>query len=117
MRRWLFIMAFIDKSNPLHGAWNPAWKIPARHSFQSIKHVGKNPKGLFVTWITNWLIKPFTMYGIASLFFCGLQNVYHTGTGNGISGRRHADLFFGYQEYGKDYFENTLKLPHTIIAH
>lgn len=30
---------------------------------------GKNPKGLFVTWITNWLIKPFTMYGIASLFF------------------------------------------------
>ena len=24
---------------------------------------------MFVTWITNWLIKPFTMYGIASLFF------------------------------------------------
>lgn len=37
--------------------------------FQSIKNVGKNPKGLFVTWITNWLIKPFTMYAIASLFF------------------------------------------------
>lgn len=37
--------------------------------FQSIKNVGKNPKGLFVTWITNWLIKPFTMYGIAALFF------------------------------------------------
>lgn len=37
--------------------------------FQSIKNVGKNPKGLFVTWIVNWLIKPFTMYGIASLFF------------------------------------------------
>ena len=37
--------------------------------FQSIKNVGKNPKGLFVTWITNWLIKPFTMYGITSLFF------------------------------------------------
>ena len=36
--------------------------------FRSIKNVGKNPKGLFVTWITNWLIKPFTMYGIASLF-------------------------------------------------
>jgi ACR3 family arsenite transporter len=31
--------------------------------------VGKNPKGLFVTWVTNWLIKPFTMFGIASLFF------------------------------------------------
>lgn len=37
--------------------------------FQSIRNVGRNPKGLFVTWITNWLIKPFTMYGIASLFF------------------------------------------------
>jgi len=37
--------------------------------FQSIKNVGKNPKGLFVTWITNWLIKPFTMFGIAWLFF------------------------------------------------
>lgn len=33
-----------------------------------MKQVGKNPKGLFITWITNWLIKPFTMYGIASLF-------------------------------------------------
>lgn len=37
--------------------------------FQSVKNVSKNPKGLFVTWIVNWLIKPFTMYGIASLFF------------------------------------------------
>jgi ACR3 family arsenite transporter len=33
------------------------------------ERVGKNPKGLYVTWITNWLIKPFSMYGIASLFF------------------------------------------------
>lgn len=31
--------------------------------------MGKNPKGLFVTWVTNWLIKPFTMYGIAVFFF------------------------------------------------
>lgn len=37
--------------------------------FASIKNVGKNPKGLVVTWVTNWLIKPFTMYAIASLFF------------------------------------------------
>ena len=37
--------------------------------FQSIRDVGKNPKGLFVTWVTNWLIKPFTMFGIAWLFF------------------------------------------------
>lgn len=25
--------------------------------FQSIKNVGKNPKGLLVTWIVNWLIR------------------------------------------------------------
>jgi ACR3 family arsenite efflux pump ArsB len=37
--------------------------------FKSVKEVGKNPKGLFLTWIVNWLIKPFTMYGIAFLFF------------------------------------------------
>ena len=37
--------------------------------FKSIRDVGKNPKGLFVTWVVNWLIKPFTMYGIAALFF------------------------------------------------
>jgi len=37
--------------------------------FKSIKNVGKRPKGLFVTWVTNWLIKPFTMYAIASFFF------------------------------------------------
>ena len=46
--------------------------------FQSIKNVGKNPKGLFVTWITNWLIKPFTMYGIAALFFFVLFNQFIT---------------------------------------
>jgi arsenite transporter len=38
-------------------------------NFQSTKNVGKNPKGLFVTWVTNWLIKPLTMFGIAWLFF------------------------------------------------
>ena len=37
--------------------------------FRSVRNVGRNPKGLFVTWAVNWLIKPFTMYGVASLFF------------------------------------------------
>ena len=36
--------------------------------FQSVKAVGRQPKGLFVTWIANWLIKPFTMYAIAWFF-------------------------------------------------
>jgi ACR3 family arsenite transporter len=37
--------------------------------FASIKNVSRNPKGLYVTWLTNWLIKPFTMYAIAWFFF------------------------------------------------
>lgn len=49
--------------------WVMIYPMMMKVDFQSIKNVGKNPKGLFVTWITNRLIKPFTMYGIASLFF------------------------------------------------
>jgi len=37
--------------------------------FHSIKQVGQNPRGLVITWVTNWLIKPFTMYAIAMFFF------------------------------------------------
>lgn len=49
--------------------WLMIYPMMMKVDFKSIKDVGKNPKGLFVTWVTNWLIKPFTMYGIASLFF------------------------------------------------
>ncbi|MEN6595397.1 MAG: ACR3 family arsenite efflux transporter [Clostridiaceae bacterium] len=49
--------------------WLMIYPMMLKVDFQSIKNVGKNPKGLFVTWVTNWLIKPFTMYGIAWLFF------------------------------------------------
>ncbi len=49
--------------------WLMIYPMMMKVDFQSIRNVGKNPKGLFVTWITNWLIKPFSMYAIASLFF------------------------------------------------
>ncbi len=49
--------------------WVMIYPMMLKVDFRSIRNVGKNPKGLFVTWIVNWLIKPFTMYGIASLFF------------------------------------------------
>lgn len=49
--------------------WMMIYPMMMKVDFNSIKDVGKNPKGLFVTWVTNWLIKPFTMYVIASLFF------------------------------------------------
>lgn len=49
--------------------WVMIYPMMMKVDFQSVKNVGKNPKGLFVTWITNWLIKPFTMFGIAYFFF------------------------------------------------
>jgi ACR3 family arsenite transporter len=49
--------------------WVMIYPMMMKVDFQSVKNVRKNPKGLYVTWITNWLIKPFTMYGLAVLFF------------------------------------------------
>jgi len=49
--------------------WLMIYPMMLKVDFASIKQVGKNPKGLIVTWVTNWLIKPFTMYGIAVFFF------------------------------------------------
>lgn len=49
--------------------WLMIYPMMMKVDFQSIQNVSKNPKGLFVTWVVNWLIKPFSMYGIASLFF------------------------------------------------
>lgn len=48
--------------------WVMIYPMMMKVDFQSIKQIGKNPKGLLVTWVTNCLIKPFTMYGIAYLF-------------------------------------------------
>ena len=49
--------------------WFMIYPMMMKVDFKSAKDVGKNPKGLFITWVTNWLIKPFTMFGIAYFFF------------------------------------------------
>ena len=49
--------------------WLMIYPMMMKVDFHSVKNVGKNPKGLYVTWITNWLIKPYTMFAIASFFF------------------------------------------------
>jgi len=48
--------------------WIMIYSMMLKVDFQSVKQVGKNPKGLFIIWVVNWLIKPFTMYGISYLF-------------------------------------------------
>jgi ACR3 family arsenite transporter len=49
--------------------WLMIYPMMLKVDFQSVKNVGKRPKGVLITCITNWLIKPFTMFGIAWLFF------------------------------------------------
>lgn len=52
--------------------WLMIYPMMLKVDFQSVKNVRRNPRGLFVTWAVNWLIKPFTMYAMASLFFYGV---------------------------------------------
>nr|WP_319474221.1 ACR3 family arsenite efflux transporter [uncultured Sphaerochaeta sp.] len=49
--------------------WLMIYPMMLKVDFHSIKQVGQNPRGLMITWITNWLIKPFSMYAIAFFFF------------------------------------------------
>ncbi len=35
----------------------------------SLRHIGDRPKGLVITLVMNWLVKPFTMAGLGLLFF------------------------------------------------
>lgn len=52
--------------------WIMIYPMMLKIDFNSIKNIKDNPKGLFITWIANWIIKPFTMYLIARLFFFGI---------------------------------------------
>lgn len=49
--------------------WLMIYPMMMKVDFASIKNVGRNPAGLYVTWIVNWLVKPFSMFGIAAFFF------------------------------------------------
>ncbi len=49
--------------------WLMVYPMMVQVDFSSIKDVGKSPKGLILTLIVNWLIKPFTMALLGWLFF------------------------------------------------
>lgn len=49
--------------------WIMIYPMMMKVDFKSIKNVGKNPQGLIISSGTSWLIKPFLMYGLATLFF------------------------------------------------
>ena len=39
--------------------WLMIYPMMLKVDFQSVKNVGKRPRGIIVTCVTNWLIKPF----------------------------------------------------------
>lgn len=49
--------------------WLMIFPMMMKVDFNSVKNVGKKPRGIFITLFTNWIIKPFTMFGLAWLFF------------------------------------------------
>jgi arsenite transporter len=52
--------------------WLMIYPMMLQIDFSSIKNVGKKPKGVILTVIINWLIKPFTMAFFAWIFFSKL---------------------------------------------
>ena len=58
--------------------WLMIYPMMVQIDFSSITKVGSNPKGLALTLIINWLIKPFTMAFFAWIFFDKLYAAYLT---------------------------------------
>jgi len=49
--------------------WFMVYPMMVAVDFSSLKRVHQRPKGLVITLVVNWLIKPFTMAGLGVLFF------------------------------------------------
>ncbi len=58
--------------------WFMIYPMMLQIDFSSIKNVGKRPKGLILTLVVNWLIKPFTMAFFAWIFFSKLYSAFIT---------------------------------------
>ena len=56
--------------------WLMIFPMMVQIDFSSIKDVGRNPKGLALTLIVNWIIKPFTMAFFAWIFFDKIFSAY-----------------------------------------
>ncbi|MDR0549858.1 MAG: ACR3 family arsenite efflux transporter [Deltaproteobacteria bacterium] len=68
--------AFLSKFESANVSWPIAiliwvmiYPMMLKVDFISVKNIGQNPKGIYLTWVVNWLIKPLSMFVLASLFF------------------------------------------------
>jgi ACR3 family arsenite transporter len=49
--------------------WAMIYPMMVAVDFASIRDIGTKPKGLVITLVVNWLVKPFSMAALALLFF------------------------------------------------
>ncbi|MCZ0812241.1 MAG: ACR3 family arsenite efflux transporter [Pseudomonadota bacterium] len=49
--------------------WAMVYPMMVGVDFTALSHIGERPKGLVITLLVNWLIKPFTMAALGVLFF------------------------------------------------
>ncbi|MDH3387782.1 MAG: ACR3 family arsenite efflux transporter [Gammaproteobacteria bacterium] len=49
--------------------WIMIYPMMVNVDFASLKDVGRKPRGLCITLVINWLVKPFTMAALGILFF------------------------------------------------
>ena len=49
--------------------WVMIYPMMIQIDWSAVKEIGSKPQGLFLTLVINWLVKPFTMAGLAVLFF------------------------------------------------
>ncbi len=49
--------------------WGMVYPMMVNVDFASLRHIGERPKGLAITLVVNWLIKPFSMVALGILFF------------------------------------------------
>lgn len=56
--------------------WLMIYPMMLQIDFSSIKNVGRQPKGLMLTLVINWLVKPFTMAFFAWVFFSNIYSAF-----------------------------------------
>ena len=49
--------------------WAMVYPMMVAIDFASLTHIGERPKGLILTLVVNWLIKPFSMAALGVVFF------------------------------------------------
>ncbi len=49
--------------------WTMVYPMMVQIDWQALRAVGQQPKGLWLTLVINWAIKPFSMAGLGVLFF------------------------------------------------